>query len=76
MQTFRANFCTSSISSISFFRKGSQATVAYSRCGLIKDVSSMTGHFNYSSDRPYVDVPSQLLVFLCEVLVLPLARSV
>ena len=38
--------------------------------------SSMTGHFNYSSDMPYVDVPSQLLVFQCEVFVLPLARRI
>ena len=38
--------------------------------------SSMVGRFNYSSDRPYVDVLGQLLVILCEVLPLPVTRRV
>ena len=34
------------------------------------------GRFNYSSDRRYVDVPGQRLVFLCEVLPLLLALCI
>ena len=38
--------------------------------------SSMVGRFNYSSDRPYVDVLGQLLAILCEVLPLPSTRRI
>ena len=36
----------------------------------------MLGRSNYLSDRQYVDAPGQLLVFLCEVLLLPIARHI